>query len=285
MSKGVVLIAAGSPVYGQWAFNLTMGLKHTCADINITLLWKGMGKSHIEHQIKYYDEVIEIPDECIAWNGTTSYLRSKVCLFDLSPYTETIFIDSDVIWFPYTGINTLFDELKDIDFTMGVRSKNNLEEDPRLIWASAENLRKTFGEINIYNLSSEFIYFKKTGRVKEFFDVAKESFDNPEVDYNRFDGTVPDELAFQIAMIKTGLEPHKEHFLPFYWEHFHKKNLNVPKLYNSGFYGYSMGGNHNYPLQKSTYDNLVKFYCNTFGVKYPYLAHNKRDLFQTRSKI
>lgn len=283
--RGVVLIAAGSPVYGQWAFNLAMGLKHTDPSTQITLLWKGHGKNHIERHLHVFEEVIEIPDECLAWNGGQSLLRSKVCLYDLSPYTETIFIDADVIWFPFKQVGQLFDKFKDIDFTIGVRSKNNLHEDPRLIWATAENLREAFGEINIYNLSSEFIYFKKTQRIKEFFDHAKESFDNPGVDYNRFAGTVPDELAFQIAMIKTEVEPHCEHFLPFYWEHFHKKNLNVPELYKSEFFGYSMGGNHNYPLQKSIYDNLVKFYANGFGIKYPFLSSSKRDIFDTRSKI
>lgn len=283
--RGVVLIAAGSSIYGQWAYNLTMGLKHTSPNINITLLWKGNAKNHIEPHLSLFDEVIEIQDECLISNGSESLLRSKVCLYELSPYSETIFIDSDVIWFPFKQVDELFDKLQGIEFTMGVRSKNNLHEDPRLIWATSENLRAVFGEINIYNLSSEFIYFKKTDKVKEFFEVAKESFDDPGVDYNRFAGTVPDELAFQIAMIKTGLEPHSEHFLPFYWEHFHKKNLNVPAIYNTDFYGYSMGGNHNYPLQKQIYDNLAKFYAKAFGLKYPFLSSNKRDVFDNRYKI
>jgi len=283
--RGVVIIAAGSTQYGQWAYNLAMGLKHTNPNTNISLLWKGSAKNHIEPYLSIFDEVIEIPDHCVMSNGVESLLRAKVCLYDLSPYSETIYIDADVIWFPFKQVDELFDRLTGLDFTMGCRSKNNLDDDPRLIWATAENLKSVFGEINVYNLSSEFIYFKKTKAVKEFFDAAQESFDNPGVDYTRFAGTVPDELAFQIAMIKTGIEPHQIPFLPFYWEHYHKKNLNVPEIYKKDYYGYSMGGNHNYPLQKQIYDNLAKFYAKTFGMKYAFLSANKRDIFNTRSKI
>lgn len=285
MSRGVVLISVGSAYYGGWALNLAMGIKHTDPNMNITLLWKEQGKQYIQPYLYIFDEVIEIEEEHITSNGQKSYLKSKTHLYDLSPYHETIFIDADVMWFPFKQISTLFDSLKGCDFTMGNRSKNDLHTDPKLLWVKADELADKHEAFDIYNLSSEFIYFKKTEKIKSFFDKSKHFFDNPGVDYNRFAGSVPDELAFQIAMIYSDIIPHKTPYLPFYWEAYEKKNKTAPELYKEDWYGYSMGGCTVSHSQKYIYDSLAKFYSNNFGVKYPFLSQNKRDVLQFRKHI
>lgn len=285
MSKGVCVIAAGSPYYGTLAINLAMGLKQTDATTHITLLWQGQAKQYIENY-PIFDNYIEIPNECTTRNGIENLIRSKVCLYDLSPYEETIYIDSDVIWCPYKPISKLFDELKDVDITIGNRGECNLNTDPRLIWSKPESMRKILGEdAVVYNLSSEFIYFKKNETNKLFFEEAKTRFDNPDVEYNRFAGGVPDELAFQIAMIKTGIKPHKLPYLPFYWESYEKRNLQLSELYKEEFYGYSIGGNVLSTQQKLNYDTLAKVYASNFGITHPFLSFNKRDLFTNRKQI
>jgi len=284
--KGICIIACGNPYYGAWSLNLAMGLRYTQPDCNITLLWQGNAKQYIEQYIFTFNKVIEIPKECTLSNGFESLLRAKVCLYDLSPYDETIFFDADTIWFPFKPVSKLFEELSNAEFSIGCRSKNDLANtDPRLVWCSKEELVKHYGECNIFNLSSEFIYFKKTETIKLFFDEVKKCFDNPLVEYRRFSGTVPDELAFQIAMIKTGVEPHKVPFLPFYWEPFERKNKVLSDLYKTDYYGYSIGGSTLQPLQKDTYDTLAKVYGQNFGVKYPFLSKSKRDLFTNRNTV
>lgn len=283
--NGVVLIAAGSPVYGGWALNLAMGLKQANNAIHITLFYKENALNHIQKYIHVFNEVKEIPDECVNRNGFKSLIRPKVCLYDLSPYEETIFIDADVMWFGHKNPQDLFNEFSGIDFTIGCRSKNDLDTDPRLIWVLPNELKEKHNATDIYNLSSEFIYFKKTEKVKEFFDLAKKYFDEPGVEYNRFNGSVPDELAFQIAMFYSDIKPHKERFLPFYWEHFHKKNAHLSELYKQDWYGYSIGGNHVTTEQKLAYDSLANIYAKGFGLKYPILSANKRELFELRKHI
>ena len=284
-SQGVVLIACGHYTYGNWAYNLSMGLKQTDSNTKITLLWKGNAKQQLERYISIFDQVIEINDEYITRNGLESILRSKVCLYDLSPYDETIFIDADVMWFPNKPISQLFDQLKDVEITIGNRGKTDLSTDPRLIWSKPEEMRAIYGNVEIYNLSSEFIYFKKTDKVKEFFDIAKQAFDNPGVEYTRFAGGVADELAFQIAMIKTGIIPHKTPFLPFYWEPYEKKNRGLGDLYKEDWYGYSIGGAQLTIQQKANYDALAKMYAKGFGVKYPFISKNKREFMANRKNI
>jgi hypothetical protein len=285
MSKGVVIIAAGNAHYGGLALNLAMGLKQTDATTNITLLWQGQGKDFVQHY-PIFDNYIEIPKECTTRNGIESLIRAKVCLYDLSPYEETIYIDADVVWCPYKPISQVFEQLKDVEITIGNRGECNLKTDPRLIWSNLDSMRKVLGEdAVIYNLSSEFIYFKKSENNKLFFEEAKSVFDFPDVDYVRFDGGVPDELAFQIAMIKTGVKPHKLPYLPFYWESFEKRNLQLSELYKEDFYGYSIGGNMLSTQQKMNYDTLAKVYASNFGITHPFLSFNKRDLFTNRKQI
>lgn len=284
MNRGVLLIAAGNQIYGQMAFNLAMGLKTAQPDIKITLAWKDMGKHHIQHYLGNFDQVIEIPDQYIMRNGIKTYIRSKTHVYDLSPYDETIFIDADVIWFPQRGINGLFDELAPNEITFSCRGTADLTGTPKLVWAEPDQYRKT-GATLLYNISSEFMYFKKTETVKKFFETAQKYFDAPTIEFRRFDNTVPDELAFQLAMIETGVKPHTDIFIPFYWEGYEKKRMNVPALYNGRWYGYSMGGATISPLQKSIYDSLVNYYSRKFAVRFPFHAQSKRDVIKTRTNI
>ena len=283
VNKGVCIITAGSPYYGGWALNLAMGLKHTDEKTNITLLNYGLGNNHIKPYLHIFDNVIDIPKEMILRNGFESMIRSKLFLHDLSPYEETIFIDADVIWFPFKPISQLFDELQGLDFIIGCRSFSELDSKPRLVWSKAEDL-KQFGD-KCYNLSSEFIYFRKSDKNDKFFDLCKSIFDNPPINYTRFDGGVPDELAFQIAMMMTDIKPHKVPFLPFYWESYEKKMKKVPEIYNTEYYGYSIGGAAINSHQKLIYDNLVRFYSSKFGIKNPFLCKSKKELFKTRTVI
>lgn len=285
MKRGIVLISGGSPYYGSWAYNLAMGIRHSCRDLPITLLWKGGSKAFIEHYLSIFDKIIEIPDEYVNNNGFKSYLKAKTHLYELSPYDETIYIDADVMAHPYRCISNLFDELSECDITIGNRGMCDLSTDPRLIWAKLDSMREKFGDIKIWNLSSEFMYFKKTEKVKVFFEEAQKAFADPGIEYTRFAGTVPDELAFQIAIIKTGIEPHKEKFLPFYWEHFENKNITQQNFITSEWYGYSIGGNIVTASQKSIYDNLATIYAKGFGVRFPFLSYNKRELFDNRKHI
>ena len=281
--RGICIITAGSPYYGGWALNLAMGLKHTDANTNITLLNYGLGNNHIKPYLHIFDNVIDISKEMVTRNGFESMIKSKLWLHELSPYDETIFIDADVIWFPFKPISQLFDELQGVDFTIGCRSLSELDSKPRLVWSKSEDL-KQFGD-KCYNLSSEFIYFRKSDKNAKFFELCRSIFDNPPVAYTRFDGGVPDELAFQIAMMMTDIKPHKTPFLPFYWESYEKKMRKVPEIYNTEFYGYSIGGAAINSHQKMIYDNLVKFYSSKFGIKNPFLCKSKKDLFKTRTLI
>ncbi len=287
MSRGVIIIAVGVEYYGELALNLCMSLKATDPEISVTLLWEGKAKNRLTSGLHLFDNVLEISKEHFLRGGMRSLMRAKVCIDLLSPYDETIFMDADIIMNPYKKIANLFEECKDLEFTIGCRESLLLSEGKgRFQWADADEVTRVTGYSGrSYNLSSEFIYFKKTDSVRNFFSVAREYFDNPEVEYKRFAGTVPDELAFQLAMIKTGISPHKYQFLPFYWEPYQRKKLTAHQFYQSEWYAYSMGGAFYENSQKEIYNALADLYSKKFGRPYVFKAKNKSEVTKLRSKI
>lgn len=287
MTRGIIIIACGVEYYGELALNLAMSIKATDPDVSITLLWEGKAKNRIESGLQMFNNVMEISKEHLDRGGLKSLMRAKVCLDLLSPYDETMFMDADIIMNPYKKISTLFDELKDVKFTIGCRERILLSEGKgRFQWANAEDVSRVTGYSGeSYNLSSEFVYFKKTEAVKNFFSIAREYFDNPEVEYKRFAGTVPDELAFQLALIKTGLKPHANQFLPFYWEPYQRKKFTAHEFYKSEWYGYSMGGAYYEQRQKEIYDSLASHYSQKFGRSFVFKCKNKSEVTKLRSKI
>lgn len=287
MNKGICIIATGHPVYGGWALNLCMSIKVTDPHAKVALLYHGSAANHVIPYKYLFDHWIQIPDEMMISNGREALIRPKVCLYDVTPFDETMFIDADVVMFPTKKVTDLFDTLKDEDFVIGTRGIAN--ESDRFKWTSIERLKEQYkytGEI--YNISSEFMYFKKGKVAKKIFAEAKKAFDKPQVDYIRFGNGVPDELAFQIAFMKTGHKAYRETFLPFYWAHLEenrKPHVQQHDLYKLPFYGYSMGGNSQHTHTMDIYNNIAKWCAGKFGLQSHYPMRNKREVLQTRHTI
>ena len=285
MKRGIIIIAIDHSLYFQYALNLAISIKLNEPDLPITLLWQGKGRSHIEPWISIFDGVIEIDSKYTTKKGLHNPLRSKMYIYDLSPYKETIFLDADIILNPFKRIGVLFDEFNDIDFTMANRGKNDLELDPNLLWVKSSDLKNVYGNKEVYNLSSEFIYFKKTTSVKKLFTASKLAFEDPKLNYVRFSGGVPDELAFQIGMMETGVEPHKSPYLPGYWNPTNRNEMKLQEFYRSEFYWYSVGGSVLSANQQLIYNTIAKSNSVKFGMRYSFPCKSKREVIANRSKI
>lgn len=286
-TKGIVILATGHPIYGGWAANLCMSVKVTDPMAKVALLYRAPAINHINGLTYIFDHLIEIPEEMLRSNGIQSFVKPKVCLYDLTPFDETIFIDADVIMFQTKRVTDLFNELSDEDFVMG--SRGIAKESDKFKWTSIDKMKEVYNvDGDIYNLSSEFIYWKKSKTAKRIFDEAKKAFDKPNLDYVRFSNGIPDELAFQIAFIKAKHKPKKDTFLPFYWPHLEeakKPHLTQPELYKTDKYGYSMGGNTQHTHTMAIYDNIARWCATKFGLSSHFPMRNKRDVLPTRHTI
>lgn len=289
MSKGVVLIAVSHPYYGNYAHQLAVSIRCNDADIPISIITDGSGISHLgTDKRKLFDKIIDINHEHIQSNRMPDALKAKFALYDLTPYKQTIFIDADVIWCPKRKITEMFDQMGTALFSMANRGKIELRKahEKFIHWCNPELLYQfdKTGSADLYNVASEFIYFVKCKETKMLFKEALKAYENPVEGVKNFGHNIPDEYAFMVAMLKTGLIPHTAPFIPFYWEHFERKNLHPHEIYPR-FYGLSMGGNTNTRNSVSLYNNLANHYNRSIGIDGYFPAKDKRSFLPERSTI
>lgn len=283
-SKGVIIFALGHPYWGELAENLAMSIRYT-SDIPITLLVGESGGNHVRKPHLFH-KIESISDKCYMSHGRAAYVKAKTFAVELSPYKHTIMLDADMAWLPKKPIDELF---FDIDFTMANRSFKDLNDETEGfgVWTDPKQVKEAYGftKGKLYNLSSEYVMFKKTKEVRKLFKDAQRIFDTPKVHPKMmFQMGIPDELPFSISMIKNDLYPHQDNFLPFYWETAEQRQLD-PKTMHAAYYAYSMGGHMSRPGMKRFYDNLVLYYYSAAQEKFPFQWRDKREIIPERTKV
>jgi len=288
MKRGICIIALSHAYYGNMACQLAASIKFTTPDANIVILHDKVGIAHLnEQKLRIFDDKIEVPEQYYTNKGRHDYLKVKTFLYNLSPFDETIFIDADVLWLPRKTINELFNSFSETDFTMANRGNTLLKNAKNgfITWANPEEILKNYNiNGNLYNLSSEFIYFKKKKEIKKLFIQAQKNYETLKINYVLFGKDIPDELPFSIAMMQTGIYPHKSPYLPFYWEQFENKNLKATEIYEN-YYAYSLGGAIQNENVKRFYNNLAQFYCNKLGLGNYFPLISKRRWLKERVNI
>jgi len=293
-TRGISLMCYGHPYYGMYAANLAASIKFSCPDIKIALFHDNTAIGHFRDVHRaLFSEMHVIPNECFYSNGIHQPYKAKLYVYSLTPFDETIFIDADVIMFPKgRNLNDIFNELKDVNFTIQNRSNYDVSTDTQPdMWANLQDIKKEYKVTSgtFYYISSEFIYFKKTKENKKLFNDAIKIYDNLKISYKRFGGGIPDELPLSIAMLLNGLEPHEKGYRPIYWESAEKKSYNTIQLYGSqraeNYIGYSAGGHiASSNRMKDVYNQLAQFYAAQFGLPIsPF--RDKRTFIKERANL
>lgn len=279
--KGIVLIALGSPQYGRMAANLAASIRYKDKDVNIHLVYSDDALNHLTEQHKsLFTSFAECPKEYYTKNGNAVYIKAKTCVYELSPFEITIFLDADMIWIPTKSISSLFDSLSNIDFTFQNRgyadlSKDNLKKDFSN-WCDINEVKEKYETTGkFYHLASEFIYFKRTESNEKYFNYVREIFDNPKVKATEFGQDIPDELAFDIAACVLGHYPHKDNFVVVYWG-LADKQMSWHEVLNN-YYGYSIGGNVIPDTILQRYNQLAQAHAKGLNLPYHYKAYNKKQ--------
>lgn len=297
--RGIVLIALGHVQYGRMAANLAASIRYSDKDVKIHLVHAGNSLNHLSDEHKaLFSSFAVCPPEYYAKNGKTVFLKAKTFLYELSPFDETIFIDVDLVWFGKgKHISQLFEQLKDIDFTMQNRGYCELSGEvlnkQYSMWCDINEVKEVYKTTGrFYQLASEFIYFKKTDANKRYFKKVKEVFDNPKVNTviyakgkkisDSFAGDIPDELAFDIASAVLEHYPHQVNFVPIYWFATDGKKNDSEIMKN--YFGYSIGGSICPPQVLKKYFDMTRFYSKDAGVLH-YGIQNKRNYLPERRLI
>lgn len=279
MKKGILLIAVGHPNYGKMAANLAATIKCTGTTIPIHLAHNPSAVSHLsDSEMDLFDSFELIPDDYI----TPAFIRSKMFMYDLSPFKETIFLDVDIVWFKKKP-EELFEQFQEVSFSF----TNHGYQNQKSIWADFSEVREAYklsDDDRLYGIHSELMYFKKCKEVKKYFDTAKKIYDNLKVKATVFAGAIPDELPFTIAGALCKMYPHEDEYRPIWWRSTDKNGSQIHELYEN-YFAMSMGGN-NSTAMSSSYNVLAKAAYYKLGIKKgPYQWKAKREFLPERSKI
>jgi hypothetical protein len=267
VGKGILIIAAGHNYYGQMALNLALSLRFT-SKLPIALAYTKSAITHISHHLDKFDRLIEIPEKYYVRKGNVEYIKTKVHMYNFTPWDETLFLDADTIWLPKKPVDNVFKDLEGESLVIQSRGSVNLDDENlnrKSFWCDLKDYKEAYGGKVFYSLSSEFIYFKKSKEIAKFFSDAVKIYDNLKIKHTLFAGGIPDELVFNISMLQNKIEPTKVFYTPIYWEQAERKNM-IPSLMHQQYYGYSVGGKLLSSGEKKFYDNLAQFYGTQFGV-------------------
>lgn len=289
--NGILMIATGSPYYARMAVNLARSIR---SFDNMTAL------QLVTNSLHFFTE--EEKDLFTIINETTEknafYLKTQ--LPELSVFDNTIYIDVDMVALNIKIFRDLFG--KDIELSIACRGGidimdcpetrkdwNEMKHEERTSqWADLKQVIKEYdiNEGRWLQLSSEFIQFKKTYKVKQYFEKAKEIYEGMRIHSDIFGGLVPDELALGIACIKENFYP-EEKYEPIYWQHAQKRHpKSIDPFINENYYAYSMGGAHASLPQKEFYNNMMVYHHARLGLQPVFFkAQNKSRHVTGREKV
>lgn len=307
-TKGVVLISGGHPMYSHYAANLAMSIRDH-SDIPIVLFYEGAGLSYLfQDQKDLFTDILELPIEYYMTTDGARYVKAKLHLYDLSPFDETLFLDVDMIFsdtrISGKKIEDLFKENEMREIQFACRGEKKMDEGIRSEWVNLSEVKNIHGFDHWYELSSEFIYFKKGETAQKVFDTALNYYDNPGMEIKRwivengrpkleekpnaiaeFAGGIPDEVPFSFALEKLGVKI-KAPYLPSYWQPFYFAKTIPDVEVQRRFPLVSIGGAALQPNTQRIYNTLAKYYAGkTLHKRSPYQAVAKKEVLNKERRF
>jgi hypothetical protein len=181
MSRGYIVIAQNNAEYDylELTYALAMSLKATQKENAICVCVDEATKTKVtEKHRKVFDHIVDIPfgDPSIhhLWK-----IQNKWKYAHMSPFDETIILDSDVV---FTGnVDHWWDYLSKKDVWTCTNVKTFRNED-----ALGDFYRKKFTELEMPNIYSNFTYFKKSERTFELFKMIEYVMEHWDRFYDKF---------------------------------------------------------------------------------------------------
>lgn len=200
MQKGWLILAHGKDHYLKWAANLIGSLK-MLSSLPVALVTDRIELPQFCHP----DIVVKLP---IEYNKP---FYAKTILNQLTPFDETIYLDSDSLCVmpPDDEFN------RGVDFDIHCVGRYASDEDyqSRMIWANIPDMRRFYGWKNqkYIETNSSFIYWKNGLHADRIFALAESLYAAnfyPHYNFQYF-SFYPDELAWNAALTYMGETPEK----------------------------------------------------------------------------
>jgi hypothetical protein len=150
-----------------------------------------------------------------------------------------------------------WNSMSTIDWTMANRGKDDLVKGISE-WTTKEDIAEAYGEVEQwYDLSSEWIYFKKNDLSYSIFANAEMYYEDNKLKVRQFAGDRPDEPYFNLSLISVNHKPHQAPYQPTYWQPAMKGFPGVMGI-KKGWMAFSVGGKSIPQQQMQVYDELAK---------------------------
>jgi hypothetical protein len=248
--RGIVTIAMKHTLYGRYAYNLALSAKSADMNVQVAVIADEEALRHLHPgQRMIFDHIIEPKSE--------KPLVNKFHICELSPFQETLFVDADMIFSPMADFNEFFRSMTTIDWTMANRGKDDIVKGISE-WTTKEDIAEAYGEVEQwYDLSSEWIYFKKNDLSYSIFANAEMYYEDNKLKVREFAGDRPDEPYFNLSLISVNHKPHQAPYQPTYWQPAMKGFPGVMGI-KKGWMAFSVGGKSIPQQQMQVYDELAK---------------------------
>lgn len=293
--RGVVIIAVGSPGYGQWAFNQALSIKRTTPGIRVQLLYEPETIQSIP--TFPFDILTNVGEVCRkSHTGRFEPAELKLRLPEYSVFRETIYLDADGLTF--RDLRSLFDLCEGKDFAGQVTGYvTQTQGKEAMLWATPDKLWERYnlppgGKIPALN--SSFLYFRKGQVASKIFENAYTNYLNnlpiEELDYKwGQSGAQPDELYLNLALAQLGIDPILT-VTPIYFRTSVDTGTSRPlhelqeKHWGLGCWGDRA---YNHISVRKYYDALMKRYCSEVGIPHNYQFERliRRKFFRNPVKL
>ena len=243
-------MALKHPLYGRYAYNLALSIKSADMNVQVAVIADEAALKHLHPgQRMIFDYIIPPTVE--------KPLVNKFYLAELSPFEETLFVDADMIFSPLADFNEFWRSMSTVDWTMANRGTDDLIKGISE-WTTMEDIEEAYGGVNQwYDLSSEWIYFKKNDLTYTIFANAEMYYDENKLKVREFAGDRPDEPYFNLSLISVNHQPHLAPYQPTYWQPAMKGFPGVMAI-KKGWMAFSLGGKLIPQQQQVVYDELAK---------------------------
>jgi hypothetical protein len=152
--------------YLRLAYLQALNVKHTQKNNKFAVVVDQSTASKItDTHRKVFDYIVEAPEHDYGLYGTEAFL------FELTPFKETIKLESDLLFTRSIDhwIHTF--RLRDVVLSTGCRNYQQEQSDVR-------KYRKMFDDNNLPDVYNGLMYFRFTKTAKDFFDTAKRIYAN-----------------------------------------------------------------------------------------------------------
>ena len=220
-SRGVVLLAAGNPCYGEYAANLAASMLDSDPSVKITLFCTPSAITSLNEQQKgYFEQIRDVPRHCLYLGEKPYYNRFKLFLPEVSPYDESYCFDVDSLWMSKLPVSMMFDFMSAWHSPIGGQCEAVVEvKEGAEIFKEIKTLRPLedfhpplqFKGTHFYQLHGQCLYATKTEVARQVYAQAVRLFDAMAEDkltcklYWVWHGQPIEELCITLATAMVGV--------------------------------------------------------------------------------